>query len=163
ASRARRGGAEWMRARRDDPVERYQRQEREETDQTIALAAHQARAARVTPVVTYTIVGVISVVTGIQFLVPGLRASIIQAALIKSAVLSGEWWRLITSAYLHGSLLHWLANMSGLLSLGSLIEIYDRRSMIPLVFVASAIGGALASTLMLTIQPAPSLGASGRL
>jgi len=156
-----RRGADWLRVRRDDPVVRFHRQEHEEIEQTAAIAEHRILAAAVRPSVTYALAATISVVTWIQFLGPGVQQSIFLAALVKPAVFAGQWWRLLSVAYLHGSLLHWLMNMSGLLALGSLIEIYERRSMIAPVFVLSAIGGALASTALITIMPAPSVGASG--
>jgi membrane associated rhomboid family serine protease len=156
-----RRGAEWLRARRDDPVVRFHRQEHEEVEQATAIAEHRIRASAVRPSVTYALVATISVVTWIQFLGPGVQQSLVLAALVKPAVFAGQWWRLLSVAYLHGSLLHWLMNMSGLIALGSLIEIYERRSMIAPVFVLSAIGGALASTALIAIMPAPSVGASG--
>ncbi|HOY96748.1 MAG TPA: rhomboid family intramembrane serine protease [Catalimonadaceae bacterium] len=36
--------------------------------------------------------------------------------------IGGEWWRLLTSVFLHGGLLHLLANMYGLFFIGSILE-----------------------------------------
>jgi len=41
----------------------------------------------------------------------GLDQSCLVAGLEKSAVLSGDWWRILTAAFLHGGILHFAVNM----------------------------------------------------
>lgn len=59
--------------------------------------------------------------------------------------LDHEWWRLLTTGLLHGSLLHLALNMVALLSIGEWIEHAwgSRRAL--LLFTVSSLGGGLAS------------------
>jgi hypothetical protein len=54
--------------------------------------------------------------------------------------------------------LHLLSNVGALVTIGELIETYDRRARIPLVYLCAVIGGSLASTL---VSSRPAIGASG--
>jgi len=71
----------------------------------------------------------------------------------------GQWWRVVTAAFVHGSFLHLLMNMLILLSIGLFTErLFGRVGFIVLYFFAG-IGGNLAS---LALHPfTVSMGASG--
>src|SRR4029077_3256024 len=69
-----------------------------------------------------------------------------------------QWWRLLTCSYLHGSVMHVVANAGGLMMIGRLIETYDRRMRVPLIYLVSVLGGSVLSTLTF---PQSSVGASG--
>jgi len=59
--------------------------------------------------------------------------------------LSGEWWRLFTYMFLHGSIMHIFFNMWCLWDLGSLCEsLYGRWTFLA-IYVTTGIGGGLAS------------------
>jgi rhomboid protease GluP len=76
------------------------------------------------------------------------------------AVANGDWWRLITATFLHGSLLHLGFNMLALWILGTQIESYLGSKNFLLLYFVSAIGGSLASFYF--SPPATfSIGASG--
>jgi len=76
------------------------------------------------------------------------------------AVANGDWWRLITATFLHGSLLHLGFNMLALWILGTQVEIYLDSKKFLLLYFVSAIGGSLASFYF--SPPATfSIGASG--
>lgn len=76
------------------------------------------------------------------------------------AMVEGEWWRTITSMFLHIGFLHLFMNMLALYYLGSLLErIYGSRRFI-LIYFLSGIGGSLASFALST---SVSAGASGAL
>ncbi len=76
------------------------------------------------------------------------------------AVANGDWWRLITATFLHGSLLHLGFNMLALWILGTQIENYLGSKKFLLLYFVSAIGGSLASFYF--SPPATfSIGASG--
>jgi rhomboid protease GluP len=76
------------------------------------------------------------------------------------AVANGDWWRLITATFLHGSLLHLGFNMLALWILGTQVEIYLGSKKFLLLYFVSAIGGSLASFYF--SPPATfSIGASG--
>lgn len=59
--------------------------------------------------------------------------------------LDHEWWRVLTTGLLHGSLLHLVLNMFALVSIGEWIEHIwgSRRALV--LFTISSLGGALAS------------------
>jgi membrane associated rhomboid family serine protease len=75
------------------------------------------------------------------------------------AIFGGEWWRLLTGTYLHGSLYHFMGNMGALLVYGSILESRTSRLRLPLVYLMSALGGSIASAVM--PPDIPSVGASG--
>ena len=74
------------------------------------------------------------------------------------AVLGGQWWRLVTSMFLHGGIVHLLLNGWALYQLAGLFEIWMGWLSLLLVYFASGIAGSLASAL---ITSNPSVGASG--
>jgi membrane associated rhomboid family serine protease len=77
------------------------------------------------------------------------------------AVAQGDWWRLITSAFLHASLLHIAFNMYFLWIVGSAVEQALGRGRFLLVYFVSALAGSAGA---LVHTPAtPVVGASGAL
>jgi membrane associated rhomboid family serine protease len=85
---------------------------------------------------------------------------IIAAGLEKEAYRTGEWWRVFTAPFLHGNLVHFLMNASGLAYLGKRLEILARWPHLPMVFLFSAWAGGLCSAHFVS---APTVGASGGL
>lgn len=81
-------------------------------------------------------------------------------------VAEGDWYRLLTGAFLHlppgdspFALLHILFNMASLWSLGRIVEAQLGRARYLALYLVSALGG---SVLVLLLAPeAPTLGASG--
>jgi rhomboid protease GluP len=65
-------------------------------------------------------------------------------ALMPALVLNGEWWRVITYAFLHGGFLHIFFNMSSLSQLGPITENEIGRSRFLVVYLLCAVGGATA-------------------
>ncbi|WP_328311796.1 rhomboid family intramembrane serine protease [Streptomyces sp. NBC_00442] len=75
-------------------------------------------------------------------------------------VAEGQWYRLVTSMFLHGSYIHIGFNMLSLWWLGGPLEAaLGRARYLALYFVSGLAGGAL--TYLLAAQNQPSLGASG--
>ncbi len=74
------------------------------------------------------------------------------------AIRAGEYWRLVTSMFLHGGLLHLALNGFALFQLGSLLELLMGSPRMLLVYFVTGIAGSLASA---TFTQAPSVGASG--
>lgn len=74
------------------------------------------------------------------------------------AIRAGEYWRLVTSMFLHGGLLHLALNGWALYQLGSLFEMLMGSSRMLLVYFATGIAGSLASAVF---TQKPSVGASG--
>lgn len=75
------------------------------------------------------------------------------------AVQQGEWWRIVSSAFLHGNLLHLAFNMVLLYSFGLQLERVIGSVRFALIAAGSLLGGALA--VLLFDWPQPTLGASG--
>jgi membrane associated rhomboid family serine protease len=72
---------------------------------------------------------------------------------------SGEWWRLLTNVFVHGSLLHIAFNMWCLWNLGALCESLYGRWTYAAVYLICGVGASLASAAW---HPyVPSVGASG--
>jgi membrane associated rhomboid family serine protease len=65
---------------------------------------------------------------------------------------------MLTASYLHGSTMHLVGNLSGLVALGQMIEAYDRRLRVPLAYLAGVLGGSL---LSVWLTSKASIGASG--
>lgn len=107
-------------------------------------------------------VGILVLVFAGQFYVDssGGGDSLLQAALVREAVLKeGEWWRLVTTGLMHGSIPHILFNGMALFSLGRVIVALVSPSLLSFVFLVTVITGSLAS---LGLGSAPvSVGASG--
>jgi membrane associated rhomboid family serine protease/tetratricopeptide (TPR) repeat protein len=74
------------------------------------------------------------------------------------AIASGQWWRLLSAAFLHGDWFHLLFNMYALFAVGSLVERAYGRFRFIVIYILSAIGGAVASYFG---SPAMGVGASG--
>lgn len=149
----------WRRLSRlnsDDPAAlAAQREERRRLRD--ATAAHDRRLVARRPFSTYVLVGVIGIVSGVE--AATFPDSVERAALVKEATRAGEWWRIVTASFLHGSLPHIYYNLLSLLAIGRLLEAYLPRRHWPLVYLLAVIGGGLASVAFL--PKATSLGASG--
>jgi membrane associated rhomboid family serine protease len=72
---------------------------------------------------------------------------------------NGEWWRLVTAAFLHGSVIHLAFNMFALFWLGSIVEQALGTTRYLLVYFASGLAGSAGALVM---DPnAITVGASG--
>lgn len=78
------------------------------------------------------------------------------------AVAVGQWWRLLTSAFLHGGLLHLFFNLSMLLQIGPVLERSLGSLRFLLLYLVSALGGNVAVCLLYP-ELQPVLGGSGAL
>ena len=58
---------------------------------------------------------------------------------------NGEWWRLLTSTFLHGGLMHLLANMYGLLFVGTFLEPILGKSKYAIIYLVTGILASIAS------------------
>lgn len=88
-------------------------------------------------------------------------ALILLGANNRSLVLGGQVWRLLTSAFLHGNILHLLVNMYSLWIIGSQVETYIGRWKFLVIYLLSAIMGSLFSIVF--YANSISIGASGAL
>src|SRR5256714_5509653 len=74
-------------------------------------------------------------------------------------VANGDWWRLITSAFLHANLLHIAFNMLALWWFGAPVELFLGRWRFLLLYVVSGLAGSAGA--LLATPNAPTVGASG--
>jgi rhomboid protease GluP len=74
-------------------------------------------------------------------------------------VLNGEWWRLLTSIFLHGGIMHLVSNIIGLALAAIFVEPRMGRKKYALLFLVSGIAGSLVSIAWHDRNP--SVGASG--
>ena len=75
------------------------------------------------------------------------------------AIANGQWWRLITPAFLHGNLVHLAVNSLSLHNLGPILETVSGRPRFAIVYAAAAVSGCVASYYGCPTKL--SLGASG--
>ncbi|MFN3200712.1 MAG: rhomboid family intramembrane serine protease [Bradymonadia bacterium] len=117
---------------------------------------HRRRAATravfsARPVLTY---GLLTILVAIYVLEDALGALeqpsrlILLGANQPTLTLSREPYRLVSATFLHAGLLHIGLNALGLLALGRILEHLVGRSGLWAIFMASALGGALASALV---------------
>jgi membrane associated rhomboid family serine protease len=112
------------------------------------------------PVVTYTVIVINLVVFGWQLLV-GINELAVDFGMWPFGIaIEGEWWRLITSAFLHGSFLHIAFNMYVLFALGSPLERILGHGRYLVLYLVAALGGSVASYAFSDIRTV-SVGASG--
>jgi membrane associated rhomboid family serine protease len=136
------------------------RQRAVKPSEEIQQAALQALtdAARGRAWITRLIVLCISVPSILEVFV-GVDHAVAVASVEPVAIRAGEWWRLLSGTYLHGSYYHYAGNLSALLLYGSILETKTSRYRLPLVYLLSCLGGSYLSFL---IPPdVPSIGASG--
>ena len=112
------------------------------------------------PVVTYTLIGINVAVFLLQFTV-GINAVAGDWGMWPVGVaIGGEWWRLVTAAFLHGSFLHIAFNMYVLFALGPTLERILGHGRYLTLYVLAALGGGVASYAFSDIRTV-SVGASG--
>jgi rhomboid protease GluP len=112
------------------------------------------------PVVTITLMAVMGIMYLLQMLTTYLYRQDLPAALgmkINEAILAGQYWRLVTPMFLHGSLLHLGFNVYALYILGPSVERFFGHWRYLGLFVISGITGNLFSFLFTS---SPSLGSS---
>jgi membrane associated rhomboid family serine protease len=83
----------------------------------------------------------------------------VQGALYGPAVANGDWWRLVTSGFLHASPIHILFNMLMLWWFGSALEALLGRGRYLIVYLVAIVAGS-AGALLLSPEVA-TIGASG--
>lgn len=124
----------------------------------IAPARTSRRRTGPLPVVSYTLIAINVLVFVLQGLLPGLQQKL---SLWPVAVAGhGEYFRLITSAFVHYGLVHILFNMYALYVLGPPLEEHLGRGRFASLYGLSALGG---SVLVYLLSPlsAATAGASG--
>jgi membrane associated rhomboid family serine protease len=113
------------------------------------------------PFVTYALAGICVAVYLVGLLAGQDERMIIEFALHPSSVaVNDEWYRLMTSIFLHASLLHILFNMYVLVVLGPTLERILGHGRYLVLFLVAGLGGAVAS-FTFSAPTTRSVGASG--
>lgn len=107
------------------------------------------------PLATKALIASLVAVYALQVLVPGLTQRFAVAA--GPVLAGGEWWRLVTGAFLHGGLLHLLANSWFAWVIGSRIE----RFVGPARLLAITAAAMLGSSLLVVVGGSAAVGFSG--
>ena len=118
--------------------------------------------AFVTPVLITACIGVYAamVVTGVSPMSPTSAQLVAWGANASSRViLRHEYWRLITSVFVHGGLIHAALNMWGLMAIGPLVERLFGNAAFAVLYLVAGVGGAIASVAASPVRVG--VGASG--
>lgn len=125
--------------------------------------------APVTPIVSFGLIAIFTIVyiaevrwgVGNSGMTPSIMSQVATGGVAWHLVVGqGEWWRLISAAFLHGSLPHLIGNSIALYIVGRALEGLVGRLWFLALFFIGALGGSLMSIL---VNPAflVSVGASG--
>jgi rhomboid protease GluP len=119
------------------------------------------RRMRRFPPLTVAILAVLLLILIFEIRVGALEsreAIVAMGALARERVAAGDYWRLLTAPWLHGSVDHLLGNGIALYILGMVCESAFGRAQFLVLYVLSGLAGSLLSVVM---SPGPSVGASG--
>jgi rhomboid protease GluP len=128
------------------------------------MGSFAAALRRRRPMATWTLAAVILAVYGLELLwgaVDDTPAMVRMGALVPERIRDGEWWRLVSCTFLHGSFAHLAFNTFVLFMLGSVLERILGTSRFLVLYGTSALAGSLAS--FLAGDERISVGASGAL
>ena len=120
----------------------------QEAEQPVGLvAALPSVRPVVTPILIAINVAVFAamVASGVSFLTPAPQQVLRWGANFGMATLSGEWWRLFSSMFLHFGIMHLALNMWCLWNLGTLAAKLMGRGTFALLYLFSGLGGSLLS------------------
>jgi membrane associated rhomboid family serine protease len=108
------------------------------------------------PIVTYTLIGMnvlaflaeLASGSSLTGSVGGGNSVLEKAALNGPKIADGEWWRIITSGFMHYGFLHILFNMYALYILGSLLEPAVGRVRFALIYFVALIAGSVGALIL---------------
>jgi membrane associated rhomboid family serine protease len=130
----------------------------------VAAAALPA-GVKFTPTVTFTLIALNALVyvgmglSGVSWTEPSIEHAVRWGADFGPLTLSGEWWRALTSTFVHFGIVHIALNMWCLWSLGSSLELFMGRKAFTVIYLLS---GLMASLTSIAWNPwRVSAGASG--
>src|SRR3954466_9662710 len=108
------------------------------------------------PIVTYTLIGMnplaflaaLASGSSLTGSVGGGNSVLEKAALNGPKIADGEWWRIITSGFMHYGFLHLLFNMYALYILGTLLEPAVGRVRFVLIYFVALISGSVGALIL---------------
>jgi rhomboid protease GluP len=115
----------------------------------------------VTPIIIdlNILIWVAMVCTGVSFLEPDNKSLLEWGANLRPLTLEGDWWRLITSTFLHAGIFHLLLNMYALLYIGILLEPYLGKTRFAVAYLLTGVMASVSSLAWHSFTV--SVGASG--
>ena len=125
-----------------------------------------ARSSRGAPTVVYVLIAINVVIFGLELATgsgSGISGGIADDGYLYGPAVefSNEYYRIVSSGFLHGSILHLGMNMYGLYVLGPVVLALFGRARFLAIYAVALLGGAAAVLLFAWSQP--TLGASGAL
>src|SRR5712692_9414355 len=122
-------------------------------------AVRQALLYPVQPMLTFILISISVCIFLVQFVSKDQYQQIRDLTVVTPlGLLQHQWWRLLTTTFVHGGLLHLAFNMYALYALGQGAERIWGRGRFLAIYIIAAIGG---TCLAMAIQPFPCVGASG--
>ena len=112
---------------------------------------------RITPVITYALIAINVVMFVLETVSSGIQSDLV---LRSPAVADGDWYRLLTSAFMHYGATHLLFNMYALYIVGPPLENWLGRLRFTALYALSALGGSVLVYLLSSLSAATA-GASG--
>ncbi|MFM1786724.1 MAG: hypothetical protein RL228_674, partial [Actinomycetota bacterium] len=112
------------------------------------------------PVVSKYLIGICVGALFYTLLNGGVSYMALQFGMVPEAIANGQWWRLVSAAFLHGGILHLAFNMYALYWLGPQLEQLLGHVRFASIYMLSAIGGNVISYYFSDIATV-SVGASG--
>lgn len=109
------------------------------------------------PIVTYIIIGILTIIFLLSFVFND-NLMVFYLGTQSDLVRNGEFYRLLTGAFLHVDIIHFLSNCYALYVIGKLVEGYYGKKKFILIYLISALTGNLLSIAM---NSSISIGASG--
>lgn len=100
-----------------------------------------------TPVIVYLniLIFVLMVLNGVHPIMPTVESLITWGGNLRGITLDGQQWRLLTSVFLHGGLLHLLFNMYALLYIGGLLETKFGKTRYLFAYIITGLFASIAS------------------
>ncbi len=127
----------------------------------VVQARQELRPSFATAPVSFGIIAVATALFVVSLLSPEVEQDLLQRfAAANWLIAEGEWWRVLTAAFLHGGITHILFNMYALFIFGPRLEIQVGSVPFALMYAAAAAGGGAASYLFGPIEQV-AVGASG--
>lgn len=101
----------------------------------------QIAPATIVLIALNTLVFLLMVFRGVSFVSPSAESILPWGANYGPLTLSGQWWRLFASLFIHSGIVHIAMNMFVLLSIGPFIESLCGRVVFLLLYLISGVGG----------------------
>lgn len=101
----------------------------------------------ITPIIVdlNILIFMLMVLSGVSFLSPGSDSLIKWGANFRPQTLNGEWWRIITSCFLHIGFIHLIFNMYALVYIGILLEPYLGKIRFAFAYILTGIASSMSS------------------